>query len=96
MNQKEVMELAEKCNLTVLIHSQWTKEVKQFTVVDYVVEGDLASLMQFADLVALLERQKFQGQIETLNAMYELASKQRDALMDEQRAQVEAMRGRMQ
>ena len=89
MNQKEVMELADKCNLNVLIHSQWTKEVKQFTVVDYVVEGDLASLMQFADLVALLERQKFQGQIETLNAMYELASKQRDALMDEQRAQIE-------
>ncbi len=90
MHQKEVMELAKKCNLSVLIHSQWTKEVRQFTVVDYVVEGDLASLMQFADLVALLERQKFQGQIETLNAMYELASKQRDALMDEQRAQIEA------
>ena len=42
------------------------------------------------------EREKFQGQIETLSAMYELASKQRDQLMDEQRSQIAAMRGRMQ
>jgi len=46
--------------------------------------------------VAEAERKKLQGQIETLHAMYELASKQRDVLMDEQRAQVEAMRGRIQ
>lgn len=53
-------------------------------------------LQRFADLVADAEREKLEGQIQTLSAMYELASKQRDALMDEQRAQVEAMRGRMQ
>ena len=47
MNQKDVMNLAEQCNLQILRHSQWTHEVRQFTVVDYVVEGDLASLMQF-------------------------------------------------
>jgi hypothetical protein len=34
--------------------------------------------------------------IETLYAMYEVAVKQRDYLMDQQRAQVEAMRGRVQ
>jgi hypothetical protein len=50
----------------------------------------------FANLVAEAERKKLQGQIETLGAMYELASKQRDQLMDEQRAQIAAMRGRVQ
>ena len=53
-------------------------------------------IMDFAKRVAQLEREKIRGEIETLYAMYELASKQRDALMDEQRAQVAAMRGRMQ
>ena len=96
MNKDEVIALAEKCKLAVLIHSQWTHEIREFTVVDYVVEGDLGSLMQFADLVANAEREKLEGQIQTLHAMYELASKQRDQLMDEQRAQVAAMRGRMQ
>ena len=49
MTKDEVIALAEKCKLAVLIHSQWTAEIKEFTVVDYVVEGDLGSLMQFAD-----------------------------------------------
>jgi hypothetical protein len=42
------------------------------------------------------EREKVKGEIETLHAMYELASKQRDYLMEQQNAQVAAMRGRMQ
>ena len=53
-------------------------------------------LVNFAALVASAEREKLEGQIQTLNAMYEVASKQRDALMDEQRAQVAAMRGSIQ
>jgi hypothetical protein len=57
MNKDEVIALAEKCKLDVLIHSQWTAEIKEFTVVDYVVEGDLGSLMQFAALVASAERE---------------------------------------
>ena len=57
MNKDEVIALAEKCKLDVLIHSQWTAEIKEFTVVDYVVEGDLGSLMQFAKLVAQQERE---------------------------------------
>jgi hypothetical protein len=96
MNKDEVIALAEKCKLAVLIHSQWTHEIREFTVVDYVVEGDLGSLMQFADLVAERERKEMQAKIETLNAMYEVATKQRDHLMDQERAQVEAMRGRVQ
>ena len=96
MNKDEVIALAEKCKLAVLIHSQWTHEIREFTVVDYVVEGDLGSLMQFADLVANAEREKLEGQIQTLNAMYEVASKQRDSLMDQQRADIAAARGNMQ
>jgi hypothetical protein len=96
MNKDEVIALAEKCKLAVLIHSQWTHQIREFTVVDYVVEGDLGSLMQFAKLVADAEREKLQGQIETLHAMYEVAVKQRDYLMDQQRAQIEAVRGRIQ
>ena len=57
MNKDEVIALAEKCKLAVLIHSQWTHQIREFTVVDYVVEGDLGSLMQFADLVATAERE---------------------------------------
>ena len=51
-----------------------------------------AYLEFFAQLVAQHERKEMQAKIETLHAMYELASKQRDALMDEQRAQVAAWR----
>jgi hypothetical protein len=42
------------------------------------------------------EIKNLRGKIETLYAMYEVAVKQRDYLMDQQRAQVEAMRGRVQ
>ena len=42
------------------------------------------------------ERKVMQAKIETLYAMYELATKQRDYLMDQQSAQVAAMRGRVQ
>ena len=89
MNKDEVIALAEKCKLAVLIHSQWTHEIREFTVVDYVVEGDLGSLMQFADLVAFAEREKLEGQIQTLSAMYEVAAKQRDHLMDQQRIETQ-------
>lgn len=42
------------------------------------------------------ELERMQQGIETLHAMYEQAVKQRDYLMDQQRAQIEAMRGRVQ
>ncbi len=50
----------------------------------------------FARLVAAAERAKLQDQINTLHAMYVQACAQRDELMDQQRAMVAAMRGRLQ
>jgi hypothetical protein len=41
-------------------------------------------------------RQEVQGRVDTLHAMYEQACRQRDELMDQQRAQIAAMRGRIQ
>lgn len=47
-------------------------------------------------LQAANELERMQQGIETLHALYEQAVKQRDYLMDQQQAQVEAMRGRVQ
>ena len=74
MTKDEVIALAEKCKLAVLIHSQWTAEIKEFTVVDYVVEGDLGSLMQFADLVANAEREACAKMCDALAVHPEYAS----------------------
>ena len=74
MTKDEVIALAEKCKLAVLIHSQWTHEIKDFTVVDYVVEGDLGSLMQFADLVANAEREACAKMCDALAVHPEYAS----------------------
>jgi hypothetical protein len=65
----------------------WSKE--------YLAIGD-ERLERFAKLVAEAERKVMQAKIETLYAMYELVTKQRDYLMDQQSAQVAAMRGRVQ
>ena len=81
MTQDEIFEMARESELGFLLGDSWLMHHE----IEY-----------FAKLVAEAERKKLQGQIETLHAMYELASKQRDVLMDEQRAQVEAMRGRIQ
>ena len=77
MTKDEVLKLAEESSLGFLLGDSWMLHHE----IEY-----------FAKLVAEAERKKLQGQIETLGAMYELASKQRDALMDEQRAQVAAWR----
>ena len=45
---------------------------------------------------AVAKINQLQAGIETLHAMYEQACQQRDYLMDQQRAQIEAMRGRVQ
>ena len=57
---------------------------------------DLGYAEKLIALARADERAKLQGEIETLYAMYELASKQRDYLMEQQNAQVAAMRGKMQ
>ena len=59
-------------------------------------EKFLLALEIFTTMVAAAERRKLEGQIETLDEMYKLASRQRDELMDQQRAQALGMRGRMQ
>jgi hypothetical protein len=41
-------------------------------------------------------RREMQGRVETLDEMYKLVCRQRDELMDQQRAQIEGMRGRIQ
>jgi hypothetical protein len=81
MTQDQIFEMARESELGFLLGDSWLMHHE----IEY-----------FAKLIAEAERKKLQGQIETLHAMYELASKQRDVLMDEQRAQVAAMRGRIQ
>jgi hypothetical protein len=48
-------------------------------------------ILQAAD-----ELERMQQGIDTLQVMYTMASNQRDELMDQQRAQIAAMRGRLQ
>jgi hypothetical protein len=48
-------------------------------------------ILQAAD-----ELERMQQGIDTLQVMYTMASNQRDELMDQQRAQIAAMRGRIQ
>jgi hypothetical protein len=54
------------------------------------------NIIDFASRIAEAERKEMQAKIETLYAMYEVVVKQRDYLMDQQSAQVAAMRGRVQ
>jgi hypothetical protein len=81
MNEDDVFNLADKAGLGFVKHAD---------------PKDVAKFQRFAALVASAEREKLKGQIETLGAMYELASKQRDELMNQQRADIEAMRRKMQ
>ena len=82
MNKDEVIALAEKCKLAVLIHSQWTHQIKEFTVVDYVVEGDLGSLMQFAALVASAEREKYEAIITNMTKLLEAQQNREGVAVD--------------
>jgi hypothetical protein len=89
MTQDEIIEMAKQAGM---IYREFSDEFANGNT-----DGvDLETLQAFAKLVAERERKESQGRIETLYAMYELAVKQRDYLMDQQRAQVEAMRGRVQ
>lgn len=81
MTHEELFSLADKVGLGFIRHAS-DKDIEKF-------EG-------LIKLVAFNEREKVRGQIETLGAMYELAAKQRDELMAQQKADIETMRGRMQ
>lgn len=50
----------------------------------------------FAKLVTATERRELQGQLDAMHALYELACRQRDFLMDQQRAELFAERGKLQ
>jgi hypothetical protein len=84
MNREDIIRMAREAGLHIATDVNWMPII------------GLEYAEKFAALVASAEREKLEGQIQTLSAMYELASKQRDYLMDQQRAQVEAMRGRIQ
>ena len=58
-------------------------------------EAEFGQLKSARDSL-LLTIAKLRGEIETLHAMYEQVSRQRDELMDVQRSMVEALRGRIQ
>ena len=81
MNREELFSLADKVGLGF---------------VRYASEKEIEKFEHFAKLIASNEREKVKGQIETLGAMYELAAKQRDELMAQQKADIEAMRRKMQ
>lgn len=51
---------------------------------------------RFAELVAEHKEKEMQERIDALFALYEQACQQRDQLMDMQRAQIAAMRGKTQ
>jgi hypothetical protein len=83
MTKEEIMRMAEASGVEdSLLYEHW--------------RCNLESMTKFAELVASAEREKLRGQIETLGAMYELASRQRDELMAQQRADIEAVRRKMQ
>lgn len=83
MNREDIMRMAEASGVEdSLLYEHW--------------RCNLESMTRFAELVASAEREKLRGQIETLGAMCELASRQRDELMAQQRADIEEVRRKMQ
>ena len=84
MTQNEIIKMAHEAGLHIATDVNWMPII------------GLEYAEKFAKLVAEAERKEMQAKIETLYAMYELVTKQRDYLMDQQSAQVAAMRGRVQ
>ena len=64
--------------------------------VDFVARSFHGRLKEERDAGREEARKEMQGRVETLDEMYKLVCRQRDELMDQQRAQVEGMRGRIQ
>ena len=57
MTNKEIIEIANQAGFECTIHKQFTK-ANTFVEVGTVVEGDFASLTQFAKLIAEKEREE--------------------------------------
>ena len=82
MTREDIILLAREAGLPYMYE---TGEVANIELVE-----------RFAELVAAHKEKEMQERIDALFALYEQACQQRDQLMDMQRAQVEAMRGRTQ
>jgi hypothetical protein len=77
MTKEEIMRMAEASGVEdSLLYEHW--------------RCNLESMTRFAALVASAEREKLEGQINTLLTLCELAIKQRDELMMQQRADLDA------
>jgi archaellum component FlaC len=63
---------------------------------EWLVVGATVPVDMDTTRVLVEEIKRLRGNVETLSAMYEVASRQRDYLMDQQRAQIEVLRGRVQ
>jgi len=81
MTQDEIIEMVRQSDLGFLLGDSWMLHHE---------------LEYFAKLIAERTQIEMQDRINTLYALYEQACKQRDELMDQQRAAIAAMRGRMQ
>lgn len=69
MTQDEILSMAEHAELVVSKHSVWVPEKQDFTFMGYTLEGDLANLMQFAELVAQHEREACAKDCESINSI---------------------------
>ena len=88
MTKEDTIRLAREAGLK-LFNEGWTSSDNG----DAVAEENLE---RFAALVAEHKEKEMQERIDALFALYEQACQQRDQLMDMQRAQIAAMRGRTQ
>jgi hypothetical protein len=108
VNKEEIVELAKLAGIYHAHDSegQWNgltnvQLLGEPSTFDAYAEKRIFEILEpLVKLVVIRERaaeaKKTAASIETLHALYEQASQQRDQLMDEQRAQVAAMRGRIQ
>jgi hypothetical protein len=55
VNRDDIIRLAADAGITPWVHHQWVKD--KFIHIDEGMDGDLACLMQFANLVAAAQRQ---------------------------------------
>lgn len=56
MNRDDIIRMAADAGITPWVHHQWVKD--KFIHIDEGMDGDLACLIQFANLVAAAQRQQ--------------------------------------
>jgi len=101
MTQDEIIDMWHAANGTKIKGEQYevveafAKLVAKHTLMN-IDPSKFMSHQEGIEAGRLVEREKAQAEIDTLYEMYRLVCNQRDELMDQQRAQVAAMRGRIQ